>query len=157
MPSTIRLRVDRRGIIDTISENLVGLAARSLCSMRIAIIEDEYFIADDLAVEIRRLGHEPIGPFAELSPAFDAVGSAAIDAALLDVDLRGQASFGFADLLLNRSIPFLIYTGYSREVIPTRFGRYVVEKPIPTRDVVGRLCRHALVHGSLRDRYGVAP
>lgn len=38
--------------------------------MRIAIIEDEYFIADDLAVEIRRGGHESIGPFAELSPAF---------------------------------------------------------------------------------------
>lgn len=125
--------------------------------MRIAIIEDEYFIADDLAVEIRRSGHQPIGPFAELSPAFQAAANAAIDAALLDVDLHGQASFEFADLLLNRSIPFLIYTGYSREVIPSRFARYVVEKPIPIRDVVDRLCRHALVHGSPRDWYSVGP
>ncbi|MCK1335625.1 response regulator [Bradyrhizobium sp. 38] len=98
--------------------------------MRIAIIEDEYFIADDLATEIRRSGHETIGPFAELSPAFHAASSAAIGAALLDVDLHGRASFEFADLLLKRSIPFLIYTGYSREVIPGRFAPYVAEKPI---------------------------
>ncbi|MET4278739.1 MULTISPECIES: response regulator [unclassified Bradyrhizobium] len=123
--------------------------------MRIAIIEDEYFIADDLAIEIRRSGHETIGPFAELSPAFHAAGSAALEAALLDVDLHGRASFEFADLLLKRSIPFLIYTGYSREVIPGRFASYVVEKPIPARDVVNRLCRHVLLHGSLRDRYVV--
>lgn len=123
--------------------------------MRIAIIEDEYFIADDLVAEIQRSGHEPIGPFAELSPAFHAARSAAIDAALLDISLHGRASFEFADLLLERSIPFLIYTGYSREVVPSRFARYVVEKPIPIRDVVDRLCRYALVHGSTRDRHGV--
>jgi len=120
-------------------------------------MEDEYFIADDLAIEIRRRGHQPIGPFAELSPAFHAAASAAIDAALLDVNLHGRASFEFADLLLNRSIPFLIYTGYSRDVIPSRFARYVVDKPIPIRDVVDRLFLHALVHGSPRYRYGVGP
>ena len=125
--------------------------------MRIAIIEDEYFIADDLVAEIRRSGNEPIGPFAEVSPAFHVASTAAIDAALLDIGLHARASFEFADLLLQRNIPFLIYTGYSREIIPSRFARYVLEKPIPIRDVVDCLCRHARVHGSGRDRYGVGP
>ncbi len=116
--------------------------------MKIAVMEDEYFIADDLAVEIRRSGHEPVGPFAELSAAFIAASSAGIDAALLDIDLQGEVSFGIADLLVERSIPFLIYTGYSREVIPSRLALYVIEKPIRIRDVLDRLCRVALAHGS---------
>lgn len=125
--------------------------------MRIAVIEDDYFIADDLAMEIRRSGHEPIGPFAELSPAFDAASNAAIDAALLNVGLHWRTSCELADLFLKRSIPFLIYTGYSREVIPSRFTGYVLEKPIPIRDVVDLLCRHALVHGSHGADHGVGP
>ncbi|MCS3758693.1 response regulator [Bradyrhizobium centrosematis] len=125
--------------------------------MRIAIIEDEYLIADDLVAEIRRSGHEPIGPFAEVSPAFHVASTAAIDAALLDIGLHARASFEFADLLLQRNIPFLIHTGYSREVIPSRFAQYVLEKPVPIRDVVDRLCHHALVHGSSRGGYGVGP
>jgi len=116
--------------------------------MKIAVMEDECFIADDFAVEIRRSGHEPVGAFAELGAAIQAASSAAIDAALLDIDLRGEASLGIADLLLKRSIPFLIYTGYSREVIPSRFAFRVVEKPIRIREVVDRLCRDALAHGS---------
>lgn len=116
--------------------------------MKIAVMEDEYFIADDLAVEIRRSGHEPVGPFSELSAAFQAASSAAIDAALLDIDLQGEASLGIADILLKRSVPFLIYTGYSREIIPSRLALYVVEKPIRIREVVDRLCRDALTHSS---------
>ncbi|WP_194403751.1 response regulator [Bradyrhizobium sp. CCBAU 53351] len=116
--------------------------------MKIAVMEDEYFIADDFAVEIRRRGHETVGPFAELSAAFQAASSAAIDAALLDIDLQGEASLGVADLLLKRDIPFLIYTGYSREVIPSRLAGYVVEKPNRIRDVLDRLFRDALAHGS---------
>lgn len=107
--------------------------------MRIAVIEDEYFIADDLITEIRRRGHEPVGPFAELSCAVHAASRAAFDAALLDIDLQGQSSFGVADLLLSRNIPFLIYTGYCREVIPVRYTPLVVEKPISIADVVDRL------------------
>ncbi|MFB6452831.1 response regulator [Bradyrhizobium tunisiense] len=107
--------------------------------MRIAVFEDEYFIADDLITEIRRRGHEPLGPFAELSYALCAARRAAFDAALLDVDLQGQWSFDIADILLRRKIPFLIYTGYSREVIPVRYIPRVVEKPLSIADVVDRL------------------
>lgn len=116
--------------------------------MRVAIFEDEYLIADDFAVEIRRRGHEPVGPFSELNLALHAASNAAIDAALLDVDLQGRASLAVADILLNKSIPFLIYTGYSRDVIPSRFYPYVVEKPISTVDVIDRLYRHVLSHSA---------
>ena len=107
--------------------------------MRIAVIEDEYLIADDLITEVRRRGHEPVGPFAELSGALHAASRAAFDAALLDIDLKGQSSIGIADLLLSRNVPFLIYTGYSREVIPARYTPRVLEKPISVAEVVERL------------------
>lgn len=115
--------------------------------MRIAVIEDEYLIADDLVTEIWRRGHEPVGPFAKLSHALHAASRAAFDAALLDVDLQGQSSLEIADLLLSRNIPFLIYTGYSRGVIPARYTPRVVEKPVWISGVVDRLSRNALMHG----------
>jgi len=116
-----------------------GLPQIHGAQMRIAVIEDEYLIADDLITEIRRRGHEPVGPFAELGHALNAASRAAFDAALLDIDLQGQSSFGIADILLSKNIPFLIYTGYSREVIPVRYIPRVIEKPILIADVVDRL------------------
>ena len=54
------------------------------------------------------------------------IASKPIDLVILDVNLRGERSYGFADDLRNLGIPFLLSTGYEREDIDVRF----VDAPI---------------------------
>jgi DNA-binding response OmpR family regulator len=80
---------------------------------RVLVVEDEFLIAEDVADALRRAGAEVIGPaltFDESMALLDA--NAIIDAAVLDLNLRGQSALPIAELCSNRSIPFVFTTGY---------------------------------------------
>jgi CheY-like chemotaxis protein len=87
--------------------------------LRIMVVEDNWILAQELALEIRRLGHEVIGPFPDVDQAIPHVDSAA--AAILDIRLGDLTSFAIADRLRFRGAPFAFVTGYDRTVLPPRF------------------------------------
>lgn len=98
--------------------------------MRILIVEDEYYLAADLAEALRRRGAEVIGPVGTLDDAMDAIDGGGLDQAVLDVNLRGEMSFPIADRLEAEGIPYTIATGYSEGSLPERFrSRPRFEKP----------------------------
>ena len=98
--------------------------------MRILIVEDEYYLAADLAQALGAAGAAVVGPVATLAEAVAALDAGAIDGAVLDVNLRGEMSFPIADRLDSARIPYVITTGYSAESLPERFrGKLRVEKP----------------------------
>ncbi len=67
---------------------------------RILIIEDEYFLADDLANEFTQCGADIIGPLTSVEEAIELLQSAAcIDAALLDINIRNETIFPVARAL----------------------------------------------------------
>ena len=105
------------------------LAALKGC--RILIVEDEFFQAKDLARALSDAGALIVG----LVPSFrDAVkaldGNDSVDAAVLDINLRGRTVYEVADLLASRGIPFLFATGYDPELVPEPHkGRQIYEKP----------------------------
>jgi DNA-binding response OmpR family regulator len=107
---------------------------------RILLVEDEYYLADDLARSLRREGAEVIGPVGTLAAAETLVDAHAFDCAILDMNLRGDMAFPIADRLREAGVPFLIATGYSSASLPERFGGLPrVEKPFDADAVVAAL------------------
>jgi DNA-binding response OmpR family regulator len=107
---------------------------------RILVVEDEYFLADDLVRALARGGLQVVGPVATLGGAERLLEDEPIDCAILDINLRGEMAFPIADRLDAVGIPYLFATGYSRVSIPDRFsGVGHVEKPFDAEHVVAML------------------
>ena len=69
-------------------------------------------LAMELMEELEQVAAEPIGPMMSVTVALNAVKTYhRIDAALMNVRLRGEASLPVADALIERHIPFLFVTG----------------------------------------------
>jgi len=85
-------------------------------------------------------GHEVAGIASRLAPALALASEAALDAAILDVNLAGENSFAVADVLIERDIPFLFATGYGLQGIEERYrSRPVLQKPFRAPDLLRAL------------------
>lgn len=112
----------------------------SLRGARILIVEDEFFLADDLAAALRDAGAEVLGPAGTVAEAESIVDASAFDCAVIDMNLRGEMAYSIADRLQAAGIPFLIATGYDGAALPARFaGVPQLEKPADTRKVIEAL------------------
>jgi len=121
----------------------------SLKDCRVLIIEDEYWLADDIANALRALGAYVIGPVSEFADAMS-VEHDCFDVAVVDINLRGQSTYPIADELMRIGKPFIFTTGYSAEIIPDRF-RHVRQwvKPYQLEEVmadVAELCAREAPH-----------
>lgn len=104
------------------------------------MVEDTYFIADDIGAALRFVGAVVVGPAPNRDAAFSLLASEAVDAAVLDVNLSGETVYAVADLLIARGTPFVFATGYGRGVIPEAYGGVGLwEKPFDSRSLVGAL------------------
>jgi CheY-like chemotaxis protein len=103
-----------------------------LSGRRVLVIEDEYFLADDIARALRELGARVVGPVGELEEATSLVDAdIAIDAAVLDINLQSDMIFPLARTLRARKVPFVFTTGYDRKSIEAEFGDVSLwEKPL---------------------------
>jgi CheY-like chemotaxis protein len=119
---------------------------RLLAGRRVLVVEDEYFLAEDLAKALKRLGAEVIGPVADPQEGLDLLGRGTIiDAAVVDINLRGEMTFQIASRLRSRGIPFAFSTGYEKRVVPREFQDVEHwEKPVDAQAIarsLTRLCR----------------
>ncbi|OZI43629.1 response regulator [Bordetella genomosp. 5] len=119
------------------------MTEESLRDRRILIVEDEYMIAEFLQYELEDAGAVVAGMIGNVDDGLRQVRDGlAVDAAILDVNLGGQAVFPLADELAARGIPFVFTTGYDASSIPPRFKqveRYV--KPYNTAAMLGGIAR----------------
>jgi CheY-like chemotaxis protein len=93
-----------------------------LSGCRVLVIEDEYFLADDIVRTLSALGASVVGPFGDLKEATDVVhGDVGIDAAIVDINLRSEMVFPLARILLARKVPFVFTTGYDNGSIAPEF------------------------------------
>jgi len=74
--------------------------------VRILILEDDPMIALDLQAILEAEGHEVPDALSSLSEAYRHLDDG-FDCALLDVDVVGGKSFGVAEALIERQIPFV--------------------------------------------------
>lgn len=108
---------------------------------RVLVVEDEYFIALDIEKVLRGRGLEVVGPMATCEEALAVASNGmAIQAAILDVNLQGSASYELADLLRARGVPIMFVTGYDRDQLPPRFqGTPYLAKPFATAGIAANL------------------
>jgi CheY-like chemotaxis protein len=93
-----------------------------LTGRRVLVIEDEYFLADDIMRVLTALGARVVGPYGDLDEAIAAVDrDVAIDAAIMDVNLRNDMVFPLARVLRSRKVPLVFTTGYDKKSIEPEF------------------------------------
>ena len=115
----------------------------ALAWRRIMIVEDEFFVADDIARALNNLGAHVLGPVGELHDALELLArEAAVDAAVVDVNLRTQMAFPLTKELRARAIPFIFASGYDRGTLPDEYrDATMLEKPIDPAAVINALNR----------------
>lgn len=108
---------------------------------RILVVEDSALVVMDIETAIENLGWEVVGPAYRLADALRLATDADFDAALVDINLNGEMSWGVAAILQDRELPFIFTTGYdATTVMPARFARQpVVNKPFSDKDIARAL------------------
>lgn len=82
--------------------------------LRILVVEDSYMTAQAVCEMVVQHGYEPVGPVGHVDIGVRCVCENAIDAAVVDIDLHGTASFPICEQLAKRNIPFVFLTAYDR-------------------------------------------
>ncbi len=106
---------------------------------QILIVEDEPLIAMMLEDFLDVLDQDVAGSADSVATALDRVGQGGLDAAILDVNLRGgEKSTPVAEALERAGVPFVFATGGSDDSVDERFrDRPVLQKPF-TMDGVAK-------------------
>ena len=118
--------------------------SKPLADRAVLVVEDDYFIADEMRRALEDGGARVLGPVGDVEDALALiVGAARIDAAVLDVNLHDGTVSPVADALAERGVPFVFTTGYDRAALPERHAAVRrLEKPVAPSAVlreVGRL------------------
>src|SRR4051812_30509792 len=79
---------------------------------RILVVENEFLIAMDLEITLRRAGYQVLGPAPSVSAALRLLRAERPDAAVLDVELAGERVTPVAELLREMLVPFILASGY---------------------------------------------
>ena len=90
--------------------------------LRVLVVEDEYFIADDISRALIRHGAEVVGPVPTVQQARALLDSQALDLAVLDINLRGELVYPLVAELSRRGVPMVFATGYDAAAIPADYG-----------------------------------
>ena len=86
--------------------------------MRVLIVEDESMIAMLMEDMLLDMGCVIVGVSTGVEDAIERISTAVFDAAILDLNLNGRPSCPIAQALKNKSIPFLLSTGYGTVGVP---------------------------------------
>ena len=110
-------------------DNVVKLQVAA--GRRILLVEDEALTGMFMHDLLESFGYDVAGPFMSVEDALAAAESESICVALLDINLRGKCVDPVADVLVRRSVPFMLVTGYASDHIEERFAQVpVLRKPI---------------------------
>jgi CheY-like chemotaxis protein len=112
----------------------------ALAGRRVLLVEDERLIALLAEDMLTDLGCEVVGPAASLAEAralADREGK--LDAALLDVNLRGEPVHPLAEALRARGVAVVLVSGYADPLAGSAAALPVVAKPYLSADLAAAL------------------
>ncbi|MBR0653914.1 response regulator [Plastoroseomonas arctica] len=115
-----------------------------LAGLRILVVEDDFFIAMDMAELLRSHGAEVLGPIGRVDEAVAFVEEhhGGLDAVVLDMNLHGLKTYPVADALIEQGVPFVFTTGYSADAVDLAYREHPrCEKPVNTKALLHALTR----------------
>jgi DNA-binding NarL/FixJ family response regulator len=93
-----------------------------LHGLRVLVAEDEGLVALEIAHTLQTLGCRVVGPVPRVKDVIRLAQEGEFDAAILDVNLRGEYVFAALPELMERAIPVVLATGYSDlNLVPREF------------------------------------
>ena len=112
-----------------------------LAGKTILVVEDEALVAEMIVDMLVGLGAAVIGPASTFAMALALAESEGIDAAVLDINLRGERVDPIADRLKARGVPVLFATGYGVAAGVYCRDAPVIDKPYTQERLVSALMR----------------
>ncbi len=112
-----------------------------LLGCNVIVVEDEYYLADDIARALGALGARIMGPVAAAAEAFAILDAPEpVHLAVLDINLQDGKVFSLADALAERGVPFVFATGYDARQLPPRHAHVMLwEKPFEAAHLAAAL------------------
>lgn len=112
-----------------------------LAGRKVLIVEDEFYLATEIAEQVERAGGIVLGPFRDASASLEHL-DAGPDCAVVAINLGQGPSFMVAEALQRHGVPFLFLTGYDAAMIPPQFAHVErIEKPANTSRVIDAIAR----------------
>jgi len=116
----------------------------SLKGARILVVEDEWLASILFAELLTEFGCEVVGPASSVAEAVVLASAEAIDAALLDLNVKDEVVYPVARTLADRSIPFVFLTGYAAAVVTDTYReRPALQKPV-TAEKLSKILKEML-------------
>ena len=111
-------------------------ATPELAGKRILVVEDSPVVAPFTADILGELGCVVVGPAPNMAAARALIESETLDAALMDVHIRGERVFPLCDMLESRAVPFILTSGYADWQVPEKLEqRPRLQKPYTMEQV----------------------
>ena len=112
--------------------DFAGLEGKS-----VLVVEDDYFMASEMAAAVRDAGGTALGPVPDVEGALAIIESQTVDAAVLDIHLGEETSFPIAAKLKARGVRVVFVTGYDDWFLPNELDDVTVyRKPADPDNVV---------------------
>jgi CheY-like chemotaxis protein len=113
---------------------------KALVFYRVLVVEDEYFLADDMAKALHKLGADVVGPAPSRDVALALLEAEPVDLAVLDINLQGETVFPVAEALREQGVPFVFATVYQEaSILPEYRDVPRWEKPFRPDDLAQAL------------------
>jgi DNA-binding response OmpR family regulator len=109
----------------------INAAEHELAGHLVLVVEDDYFIAEEICAALREKGASVIGPAADVEHGRMLMARQPLDCAVLDVNLHGEHVFQLAGELRARGVRSIFATGYDAAFLPLAFRDAIyLQKPI---------------------------
>lgn len=104
----------------------------TLSGRHLLLVEDDFFVAHDLALSLQAAGAVVVGPVSSVAAGRTVIRQTSrLDGAIMDINLGGELSYELVDMLLARDVPVTFATGYDRQVVPACYKDIpLCEKPL---------------------------
>lgn len=112
-----------------------------LIGRSILVVEDSPLVADASVSILEDLGCTVVGPAGNMAEALQLCESAEVDAAIVDVNIRGTKAFSVLRILDRRQVPFLLTSGYADWSMPEEWR----ERPRLNKPYTAGLLRDSLL------------
>lgn len=108
------------------------------------VVDDDYYLAEDMAAALRSTGAGILGPFSSLGDAVAALERQRPDMAVVDINLGQGPTTLLVNALQAAHVPFVVVTGYETASLPAAVRTaHCIQKPAAPREVLHTLARVA--------------